>query len=166
MTDTLPLVVVMGVCGCGKSTLGTELADRLGVEFRDGDEFHPQANIDKMAAGHALDDDDRRPWLETISRWLSDQGAAGGVVACSALKHSYRDILRAHAPGVAMVHLAGPREEAARRVALRPGHFMPSSLVASQYATLQPLMADERGITLDFTLDVEALAAETLAFLR
>ena len=72
MTDTLPLVVVMGVCGCGKSTLGTELADRLGVEFRDGDEFHPQANIDKMAAGHALDDDDRRPWLETISRWLSD----------------------------------------------------------------------------------------------
>lgn len=159
MNDTAPLVVVMGVCGCGKSTVGQALADALHVTFRDGDLFHPQANISKMAAGHPLDDDDRRPWLQTISAWLAERGGDGGVVACSALKRSYRDLLRSQAPDVVMVHLAGPKEESARRVAARPGHFMPSALVDSQYATLEPLDDDEAGLTLDFTLPVDELVA-------
>lgn len=162
MTDTLPLVVVMGVAGCGKTTIGEAVAAHLGVPFRDGDAFHSEQAVAKMAAGHPLDDDDRKPWLERISSWLAERDQDGAVVACSALKRSYRDLLRSQAPDVVMLHLAGPKPEAARRVASRPGHFMPASLVDSQYATLESLQADERGVTLDFCAPVDSLVADAL----
>ncbi len=165
MTDEHPLVVVMGVAGCGKSTLGEALASELVAVFRDGDAFHPPANVAKMHAGQPLDDDDRRPWLANIGAWLAEQSGQGAVVACSALKRDYRDQLRSAAPSTFFVHLAGPRDEAARRVAERPDHFMPASLVDSQYATLEPLDADEAGATLDFTQSVDALVEQALSAL-
>lgn len=164
MTQDQPRIVVMGVCGCGKSTVGQALSARTGLEFRDGDAFHPQANVDKMHAGHPLDDDDRRPWLANIGQWLAQQ-PHGAVVACSALKRSYRDQLRSEAPGLFFVHLDGPRQEAARRVLARPGHFMPASLVDSQYATLEPLAPTEAGVTLDFTRPVTELVDDVLRVL-
>lgn len=155
-----PLIVVMGVCGCGKTTVGNALGDKLGIPFRDGDEFHPQANVEKMAAGHPLNDDDRRPWLATISRWLAEHAETGAVVGCSALKKMYRDQIREAAPDVVFCHLAGPMEVSAERVAARVDHFMPASLVQSQYDTLEPLDTDEAGAELDFTLPVDALVDE------
>src|SRR6185295_16924163 len=102
-------IVVMGVSGSGKSTVGAALAQRLRVPFADADDYHPAANIAKMTAGHALDDDDRKPWLETIGNWLADH-PDGGVMSCSALKHVYRDQLRSHCPSVQFLHLAGSPE--------------------------------------------------------
>lgn len=160
-----PLAVVMGVAGSGKSTVGEELARRLGVPFRDADEFHPQANIDKQAAGHALNDQDRLPWLQAIAAWLDEQRDAGAVVTCSALKRSYRDLLRSHDADLPFLHLAGPKEVAAQRVGSRPEHFMPASLVDSQYATLEDLQPDERGLFLDFTRPVDEIVDACLAFL-
>src|SRR6476661_3701341 len=125
-------IVVMGVSGSGKSTVGAALAQRMRVPFADADDFHPPENIAKMSAGHALDDDDRYPWLETISEWLADH-LDGGVMSCSALKRSYRDQLRKHCPQVRFVHLHGSPEVIERRQASRPGHFMPASLLASQF---------------------------------
>ncbi|GAB78589.1 gluconokinase [Austwickia chelonae] len=159
MGNDAPLVVVMGVCGSGKSTVGQELAERLAVPFADADEFHPPANIDKMAAGHALDDTDRAPWLAAIGIWLAEHHRAGAVVTCSALKHIYRDMLRAQAPGIFLVHLAGDPQVVTERVCARTDHFMPASLIDSQYATLEPLSADEHGITLDLALSVDDLVA-------
>jgi gluconokinase len=152
-------VVVMGVSGSGKSTVGAALAQRLGVPFADADDLHPEANIAKMAAGHPLDDEDRRPWLERIGRWLAEH-ADGGVVSCSALKHAYRDQLREHRPDTTFVHLAGSREVIARRQASRPGHFMPASLLDSQFATLEPLGDDERGFVVDVDQSVDAQVDE------
>jgi gluconokinase len=152
-------VVVMGVSGSGKSTVGAALAQRLRVPFADADDFHPAANIAKMSAGHALDDDDRRPWLETIGNWLADH-PDGGVMSCSALKHVYRDQLRSHCPAVQFLHLAGSPEVIGRRQATRPGHFMPASLLASQFETLEPLASDERGITIDVDQDIDSIVAE------
>jgi len=123
----MPPLVVMGVSGSGKSTVGAALAQRLRVPYGDADDFHPPENIAKMTAGEALDDDDRRPWLEAIGRWLAEHDE--GVVTCSALKRSYRDLLREHRPDVVFVHLHGDREVIARRQATRPGHFMPASLL-------------------------------------
>lgn len=158
-----PLVVVMGVSGSGKSTVGAALAQRLRVPFGDADDFHPQANIDKMSAGHALDDDDRRPWLAAIGEWLGHRaGTTGGVVTCSALKRAYRDQIREAAPDVLFVHLAGSRDVIARRQASRPGHFMPASLLDSQFATLEPLGADENGFALDVAQSVDELVEEYL----
>ena len=158
MSDTpAPLLVVMGVSGSGKSTVGAALAQRLRVPFADADDFHPPANIAKMSAGEALDDDDRVPWLEAIGAWLAAHDAEGGVVSCSALKRSYRDQLRRHAPRLQLVHLHGSREVIARRQASRPGHFMPASLLASQFATLEPLAEDEHGIVLDVDQSVDAI---------
>lgn len=160
-----PVAVVMGVAGSGKSTIGLALADRLGVPFRDADEFHPQANIDKQVAGHPLDDHDRRPWLEAISAWLAERRGEGGIVTCSALKRQYRDLLRRHDPELAMLHLVGPREVAHDRVASRRGHFMPPSLVDSQYDTLQELAEDEPGMVADFTRSVDEVVDAFAAFL-
>lgn len=155
-TTTAPLVVVMGVSGSGKSTVGAALAQRLGVPFGDADDFHPEANIAKMAAGHALDDDDRAPWLAAIASWLAERaGTTGGVVTCSALKRRYRDRIVADAPGTVFVHLAGTREVIARRQASRPGHFMPASLLDSQFATLEDLEPDERGFAVDVAQPVD-----------
>ena len=150
-----PLVVVMGVSGSGKSTVGAALAQRLRVPFADADDFHPEANIAKMSAGHPLDDTDRHPWLEAIGEWLVAHADHGGVMSCSALKRSYRDQLRAHAPQVELVHLHGTREVIARRQASRPGHFMPASLLASQFATLEPLGPDEHGQVIDVDQSVD-----------
>lgn len=157
-----PLVVVMGVSGSGKSTVGAALAQRLGVPFEDADDLHPAANIAKMSAGIALDDDDRRPWLETIGQWLAEHGENGGVISCSALKRAYRDQIRAHAPRAAFVHLHGTREVIARRQASRPGHFMPASLLDSQFDTLEPLAEDEAGVVIDVDQSVDRIVQQAV----
>lgn len=149
-------IVVMGVSGSGKSTVGAALAQRLRVPFADADDFHPPANIAKMAAGHPLDDTDRYPWLETIGRWLADH-AGGGVMSCSALKRSYRDQLRRHCPEVRFLHLSGSPDVITRRQASRPGHFMPASLLASQFDTLEPLDDDEHGVAIDIDQSIDAI---------
>ncbi|MGW4641671.1 gluconokinase [Sphaerisporangium sp. NPDC004334] len=153
----------MGVTGSGKTTVGAALAQRLRVPFADADDFHSPASIAKMSAGIPLDDDDRLPWLRSIGAWLAAHAAGGGVVSCSALKRSYRDVLREAAPQVCFVHLAGDQQVVSRRVAGRPGHFMPASLVASQFATLEPLRPDEHGVVLDLTHDVDRLVEDYLA---
>lgn len=149
-------LVVMGVSGSGKSTVGAALAQRLRVPFEDADDLHPPANVAKMAAGHPLDDEDRYPWLEAVGGWLAEH-ADGGVMSCSALRRKYRDQLRHHAPGLEFLELAGTRETIARRQASRPGHFMPASLLTSQFATLESLQPDERGLVLDVDQSVDAI---------
>lgn len=153
------LLVVMGVSGSGKSTVGAALSQRLRVPFADADDFHPEANIAKMASGEPLDDSDRWPWLEEIGRWLAEhaESGTGGVMSCSALKRKYRDQLRHHAPATTFVLLEGSREVIERRQAARPGHFMPSSLLTSQFATLEPLEPDEDGIVLEVDQSVDAI---------
>ena len=160
-----PLVVVMGVSGSGKTTIGAALAQRLRVPFADADDFHPQANVDKMSAGIPLTDDDREPWLATIATWLAEHAGSGGVASCSALKRSYRQILAAAAPQVFFVHLHGDPEVIAARVAGRPGHFMPAALVESQFATLEPLEPGERGAVLDVDQPVDDLVTQSLTLL-
>lgn len=164
-TGGAPLAVVMGVSGCGKSTIGALLAERLEVPFADADAFHPPANIAKMSAGAPLTDADRRPWLATIGGWLAEHRAGGAVMACSALKRTYRDQIRTPAPTTVFLHLAGPFEVALTRVQSRPGHFMPASLLRSQYADLQPLQTDEAGTTADFARPTEALVDEFAGWL-
>ncbi|MEO5874343.1 MAG: gluconokinase [Streptosporangiaceae bacterium] len=156
-----PQLVVMGVTGSGKTTVGIALAHELGVPFADGDDFHGEANIAKMAAGTPLDDADRLPWLRSVGAWLGER-PGGGVIGCSALKRSYRDLLREYAPAARFVHLHGTPEVIHRRVAERAGHFMPESLVESQFATLEPLGPDEAGVVLDFDLPVADLVAAYL----
>lgn len=151
----------MGVSGSGKSTVGAALARRLGVPFADADDFHPQANIAKMAAGEPLTDDDRYPWLDAVGHWLALH-ADGGVMSCSALKRRYRDRLRSHCPRIEFVHLTGSPDLIARRQADRPGHFMPSMLLQSQFDALQPLQPDERGMTVDVAQSVDAISGEVV----
>lgn len=141
-------VVVMGVSGSGKSTVGRLVADALGAGFVDGDDLHPAANVAKMSQGIPLTDDDREPWLRAVGRTLADAGPAGMVVACSALKRSYRDLIRSEAPGAFFAELDGDRALLAERM-IRPGHFMPASLLDSQLATLEPLQPGEEGVRLD-----------------
>ncbi|WP_307794735.1 gluconokinase [Leifsonia sp. TF02-11] len=141
-------VVVMGVSGSGKSTIGQAVADALGAAFVDGDDLHPAANVAKMAAAIPLTDADREPWLRAVGRTLAAGGDAGVVVACSALKRAYRDLIRSEAPGTVFAELDGPRELLEQRM-IRPGHFMPASLLDSQLATLEPLQPDEAGLRLD-----------------
>jgi len=133
------------------------------VPFGDADDFHPAANIAKMTAGEALEDDDRRPWLEAIGTWLADQDTEGGVIACSALKRRYRDQLRHHCPSVEFLHLDGGRDLIERRQASRPGHFMPSSLLTSQFETLEPLAPDERGVVVSVAGSVDEIVEGYLA---
>ncbi|HJT93297.1 MAG TPA: gluconokinase [Mycobacterium sp.] len=149
-------IVVMGVSGSGKSTVGAALAQRLRVPFGDADDFHPPANIAKMTAGEPLDDDDRYPWLDAIGEWLADHHD-GGVMSCSALKRKYRDQLRRHWADIEFVHLSGTPEVIGKRQASRPGHFMPASLLQSQFATLEPLESDERGITIDVDQNIDSI---------
>ncbi|MGY0487542.1 gluconokinase [Streptomyces sp. WG-D5] len=152
------VVVVMGVAGTGKTTIGPLLAERLGVPYAEGDDFHPEANIEKMTAGTPLTDEDRWPWLDAIGRWAHGRAGLGGVVSSSALKRSYRDRLRAEAPDAVFVHLTGSRELIADRMGHREGHFMPTSLLDSQFATLQPLAADEAGVAVDVAGSPEEIA--------
>lgn len=158
-----PLIVVMGVSGSGKSTVGVALAQRLRVPFADADDFHPAANIAKMTAGEALDDHDRHPWLESIGEWLASHGSGGGVMSCSALKRRYRDQLRHHASAAEFVHLHGTAEVIARRQASRPGHFMPASLLHSQFATLEQLAPDEHGLVVEVDQSIDAMVEAYLA---
>ncbi len=144
------VVVVMGVSASGKSTVGTQLAQRLGVPFLEGDDLHPAANRAKMASGHPLDEADRRPWLAALTAWIrTAAGAQGGVVSCSALRRTYRDQFRRTGVNVQFLHLALDPEVAAQRIARRKGHFMPPALLDSQLETLEPLQPDEPGITVD-----------------
>jgi gluconokinase len=138
------IVVVMGVAGSGKSTVGRLLANRLGVPYADGDGFHPAANIAKMSEGVQLGDADRLPWLRAIAGWISEHSS--GVVSCSALKRRYRDVLREPGAPLWFLHLAAGPSVITGRVAARPGHFMPAALVASQYDALEPLAEDEPGL--------------------
>lgn len=158
----MTLLVVMGVSGSGKTTVGRMLAARLAWPFAEGDDFHPPANIDKMASGHPLTDEDRWPWLAAIGRWIDEriEAAEDGVVTCSALKRSYRDVLRR--PEVAFVHLTGDRAAIAERVAARHGHFMPAALLDSQLATLEPPDADERVIPVDLALPPSEIADQVV----
>ncbi|OBG15656.1 gluconate kinase [Mycolicibacterium celeriflavum] len=156
-------IVVMGVSGSGKSTVGAALAQRLRVPFADADDFHPPANVAKMTAGEPLNDDDRYPWLEAIGEWLAERCATGGVMSCSALKRKYRDQLRRHCPDIEMLHLAGTPEVIGRRQASRPGHFMPASLLASQFDTLEPLEPDERGVDIDVDQSIDAIIESYIA---
>lgn len=155
-----PLVVVMGVTGSGKSTVGAALSRRLQVDYGDADAFHPQANIDKMRADIPLDDDDRAPWLSAIGAWLAEHAETGAVASCSALRRRYRDQLRGAAPSVVFLHLAGNAAVVSARVGSRTGHFMPVSLVKSQYDTLEPLEDDEAGLVVDFDQPVDVIVEE------
>jgi len=147
--STPHVVVVMGVAGTGKTTIGPLLAQRLGVPYAEGDDFHPEANIAKMTAGTPLTDEDRWPWLDAIGAWAHGRAGLGGVVSSSALKRSYRDRIGSAAPGVVFVHLTGGRQLIEDRMSHRQGHFMPTALLDSQFATLQPLQADETGVAVD-----------------
>jgi gluconokinase len=167
--STAPLaVVVMGVCGCGKSTVGERLARELGALFIEGDAFHPPANVARMAAGIALTDADRQGWLEALAAQLAAARRAGRsvVLACSALKRRYRDVLRQGAPDLRVVHLHGGREMLAARLAARQGHYMPASLLDSQLATLEAPGPDERAITLDAGAPTDALVQSALTQLQ
>ncbi|MEU5916515.1 gluconokinase [Streptomyces sp. NPDC004288] len=161
-----PVVVVMGVAGTGKTTIGPLVAEALGFPYAEGDDFHPAANVAKMSAGTPLDDTDRGPWLDAIGEWAHGRAGLGGVVSSSALKRTYRDRLRAAAPGVVFLHLTGDRELIEGRMAARRGHFMPTALLDSQFATLQPLQEDEAGVAVDVTGTPEEITARAVAALR
>jgi carbohydrate kinase (thermoresistant glucokinase family) len=148
-------VVVMGATGVGKTTVGRALADRLGAPFLDADDLHPAENVERMARGEPLTDDHRRPWLDAVGAWLAEH--PGGVVACSALRRSYRDRLRAAAPEARFLHLVGDAELLGSRLQRRTDHFMPPALVASQLDTLEPLEPDEGGLELAATLPVQEI---------
>jgi carbohydrate kinase (thermoresistant glucokinase family) len=140
----------MGVSGSGKSTVAELLGKRLGWRFEDGDSFHPASNVEKMKAGHPLTDEDRWPWLNAIAAWIDATRQRGnhGVIACSALKRAYRDILIGERTNVALVYLKGDRDLILRRLATREGHFMPPELLDSQFRTLEEPQADERPIVI------------------
>ena len=157
----------MGVSGCGKSTVGALLAQRLHCEFLEGDALHPARNVARMAAGVALTDDDRHDWLQALAQHLKAAHDANRalVVSCSALKRSYRDMLRSASAGLAFVHLLGSPALLGQRLAARTGHYMPASLLASQLDTLEAPAEDERAVTLDASLAPEPIAAQAAAWL-
>ncbi|MDQ0377180.1 gluconokinase [Amycolatopsis thermophila] len=157
----MTVIVVMGVAGSGKTTIGAALAERLGVEYAEADAFHPPANIQKMSSGHPLTDDDRWPWLHAIAAWISEHQQTGGVVSSSALKRRYRDVLRTGGD-VWFLHLTGPRDVLAARMRARSGHFMPVSLLDSQLADLEPLETDERGLIADILESPAAIVDRAL----
>ena len=150
-------LVVMGVSGSGKSTIAEHLAARIGWRYVDGDLFHPPANVAKMSAGHPLTDEDRWPWLQAIADEIDRLAAAGSraVVACSALKRTYRDILVHGREDVRIVYLDGTQDLIAKRLAARKGHFMPPGLLDSQFRTLEPPQPSERPVTISIDAAVE-----------
>jgi carbohydrate kinase (thermoresistant glucokinase family) len=161
----LAAIVVMGVSGAGKSTVGRIVALRLGCPFRDADSFHPQANIHKMAAGHPLTDEDRWPWLAAIAAWIREHRATGTtcVVTCSALKRAYRDIVtNQQSDDVRLVHLKGDFAVIEARLKARQGHFMPPALLASQFDALEEPAADEHAITVSIDATPEEIAERVL----
>ena len=149
MSQTKSVLIVMGVSGAGKSTVGKALAARLGWPFQEGDDLHPPANIAKMSAGIPLTDEDRTPWLAAVGAWIDGRIAdgGGGVITCSALKAPYRRTLTQGRPAARLVYLEGSKTLIAKRVSARTDHFMPASLVDSQFAALEPPALDEHAIT-------------------
>ena len=163
-----PVAVVMGVAGCGKSVIGAGVAARLGCRFIEGDQLHPPENVERMASGLPLTDELRAGWLNRIGGELaaSVSRGEGAIAACSALKRIYRDRLRGFVPDILFVYPDIDPETARQRVAGRKGHFMPASLVDSQFATLEPPHADEHALTLDGKLPVETLVEHVASRLR
>lgn len=161
-------VVVMGVSGCGKTTVALGIAEATGLLFAEADDFHSRANVEKMRAGIPLDDADRWPWLRDLAAWMAERATEGRstVIACSALKRSYRDLLADGPPTIDFVHLDGPAAVIRARLEAREGHYMPASLLDSQIATLEPLEADERGVVLDLSRPKEELVAQAVSRLR
>jgi carbohydrate kinase (thermoresistant glucokinase family) len=167
-------IVVMGVSGCGKSSVGIALAEALGARFIDGDDLHPEANKAKMSAGIPLDDEDRWPWLDLVSRalaeevstWPAESDSTGTVIACSALKRSYRERILAGAPNTFFIHLDGSREILEQRLGNRTGHFMPATLLDSQLATLEPLGSDEPGAVIDINQPISQIIALAQALIK
>lgn len=159
-------VVIMGVSGCGKTTVAQAVAGRLGFVMAEGDDFHPKANVEKMSHGIPLNDDDRWPWLKTINAWMVEQDKQGKstVISCSALKKAYRDVLRQNLD-VLFIHLVGSEELIGSRMAKRTGHYMPTSLLPSQFADLQQLQPEESGVEVsieDTPGEVENRAVEAV----
>ena len=161
-------LIVMGVSGSGKSTIAENLAVRLGWRYEDGDKFHPASNVAKMSAGHPLTDEDRWPWLQAIADEIDRACKAGEhvVIACSALKHSYRDVLVHGRTDVRIVYLRGTQELIAGRLAQRKGHFMPPELLASQFKTLEPPDTDENPMTVPIDASVEEIVDDIASQLR
>ena len=157
-------VVVMGVSGSGKTTVAHGISAATGLLFAEADDFHSRANVDKMRAGTPLDDDDRWPWLHDLAAWMADRAAEGRstVIACSALKRAYRDVLADGPPTLDFVHLDGSAEVIRERMSSRAGHYMPASLLDSQIATLEPLQPDESGIVLDVSLPPDELVVRAV----
>ena len=153
-------IIIMGVSGCGKSSVGEGLAARLGIPYRDGDDLHPPANVEKMREGTALTDEDRWPWLDRVAAVLADEAPV--IVGCSALRRTYRDRLRAGAGGpVTFIHLSGSHDLIAGRMAARTGHYMPPSLLDSQFAALEAPGADE-ALTIDIDQPLPAIITAAL----
>ncbi len=150
-------VVLMGVAGSGKTTVGLLLAERLGWRFLDADDFHSPANVEKMRSGHPLTDDDRWPWLDRLNGLLREDGSA--ILACSALRQRYRDRIAAGVDDMRWVHLVGTFELIGARLAARKGHYMPATLLASQFDTLEP---PDTALTIDVTATPEVLAERIL----
>lgn len=149
--DAAQVIVVMGVSGSGKSTVAEGIARITGWDFAEGDTFHSEANVEKMRSGQALSDDDRRPWLEAIAAWITaqQQRGASAVVTCSALRRSYRDLLRRDRQGLRFLHVTADPRAATRWMESRGDHYMPASLLASQLAALEPLEPDEPGVEVE-----------------
>ncbi|GAB3616491.1 gluconokinase [Okibacterium endophyticum] len=161
-----PHLVVMGVSGSGKSTIGALIAAELDVPFIDGDSLHPLVNIEKMAAGEALDDEDRAPWLAAVGRTMAGAGEHGLVVACSALRRAYRDIIRENDPTCVFIHLSGDAAVLSARLEGRSGHFMPESLLASQLDTLEGLEPDEPGVVVDIGRPIREIVRRAVEAVR
>lgn len=154
----------MGVSGSGKTALATLLAERLGWQFEEGDALHPQSNIEKMQSGHPLSDEDRWPWLEKIADWVDRRLAAGenGLITCSALKRSYRDVINRSGSGVLFVYLSAKEEVIREHMAARRGHFMPPSLLDSQFADLEEPTSDEPTIRVDDDREPDVIAEDLI----
>ena len=162
------VLVVMGVSGSGKTTVAALLAGRLGWEFEDGDDFHPPANVAKMRAGTPLTDEDRWPWLHTVAAWIDAVRGGGrrGVVTCSGLKKAYRDILVGNRPDVRLVYLQGSRDLVGHRQAARVNHFMPASLVDSQFQTLEEPGVDEHALVVSVAHRPSVIVADVIRMLE
>lgn len=168
MTTPSQHFILMGVSGTGKTSVAQALHQKYGWPYAEGDAFHPPENIAKMQAGAPLTDADRAPWLASIATWMTEQSVKGHntLVTCSSLKRAYRDILRAAQGDVLFIHLTGEQELLAQRMNARQGHFMPASLLTSQFATLEQLNSDEAGTVIDVSGSQEEVATAALSYIE